>query len=422
MSTTDAMLGAAREANEERVGRYVILSQVGQGGMGTVYKAWDPDLERVVAIKFIHGDPARFRREATALASLRHPNIVPIFETGPSYLVMAFIDGPTLDREPLEPKRAAELVALAARAVHAAHEKGILHRDLKPGNLMLDSEGRLYVTDFGLARRLDEAITQSGVVLGTPKFMAPEQEAGQRDLDARADVWSLGATLHALGLRSPIVEKAMSLDRRRRYATALELAEDLERFARGEAILAKPESRIRKLTRAVRRNPPAWALGAVALLSVAIGVGVIGRQQTELRRLEVVWHATKLPAKYRELEAIRDPEKLEAELAKLEDYWHATSLPEAMRGTLLLRQGRTEEALPHLEEAARKPDPFGAVRLLRWKIREGRLDDVREELLRISQWPGWEDAPDDHRWVLDAMKAMEKEPPEREELRRLMEP
>ncbi|MEX1232341.1 MAG: serine/threonine-protein kinase [Planctomycetaceae bacterium] len=210
----------------EQIGDYEILDELGRGGMGVVYKARQASLGRIVALKMIlQGDlastvdRARFRGEAEAAAKLQHPHIVPVYEVGEQdgqpFFSMKFIEGTTLAKRlidgPLPPREAASLLLPIAKAIAEAHDRGLLHRDLKPSNILIDDEGRPYVTDFGLAKRwsLDAetgidhhaaaSLTQSGAILGTPGYMAPEQAAGKRGkVSPLTDVYSLGALLYAM--------------------------------------------------------------------------------------------------------------------------------------------------------------------------------------------------------------------------------
>src|SRR5437667_3513284 len=197
-------------------GDYELLEQIGRGGQGVVFRAHQKSLNRTVALKVIslgqwasEAHVKRFRREAEAAASLEHPGIVPIHEVserdGSCYFSMKFIEGGQLDeivrREPMPIRQAAELIAKVARTVHYAHEHGILHRDIKPGNILLDAKGEPHLTDFGLARLLESesTVTRTLKVLGTPSYMAPEQAVGETTkLSKATDVYGLGAVLYQL--------------------------------------------------------------------------------------------------------------------------------------------------------------------------------------------------------------------------------
>src|SRR5207344_3201922 len=198
------------------LGDYELLEEVGRGGQGVVFRARQKSLHRIVALKVIglgqwatKAHLKRFRLEAEAAARLEHPGIVPIHEVGERdgqcYFSMKFVEGGQLDevvrRTPMSIRQAAELIAKVARTVHYAHEHGILHRDIKPGNILLDVKGEPNLTDFGLARLLEteSSVTQTLEVLGTPSYMAPEQAAGNNaGLTSATDVYGLGAVLYQL--------------------------------------------------------------------------------------------------------------------------------------------------------------------------------------------------------------------------------
>ncbi|MBI2933900.1 MAG: serine/threonine protein kinase [Planctomycetes bacterium] len=196
----------------KKLGRYVLLGLLGEGGMGRVFLAYDQKLKRSVGLKVMRGglpeDLARFQRELEIAAALHHPHIATVYDAHVSNAVcsiaMEYIEGRPLDACSLSTREALEATAQAARAVHYAHQEGIIHRDLKPENLMRSPDGRVTVLDFGIARPIEKRarLTQSGVLVGTPCYMSPEQAAGE-ELDPRTDVYSLGATLYALLAHRP---------------------------------------------------------------------------------------------------------------------------------------------------------------------------------------------------------------------------
>src|SRR5437867_1269641 len=308
-------------------GDYELLEELGRGGQGVVYRARQKSLNRTVALKVIGLGPwattahvKRFRREAEAAANLDHPCIVPIYEVGERegscYFSMKFIDGGQLDevtkRTPISTRNVAELIAKLARTVHYAHEHGILHRDIKPGNILVDTKGEPHLTDFGLARLLEtkSTVTHTMDVLGTPSYMAPEQASGRNEqLTSATDVYGLGAVFYQLltghppfaggttyetvrlvleaeprqlRLWNPKIDRELSTiclkclekDPKRRYSSALALAEDLEHWLKHEPIRAR---RIGVFTRGkkwVWRNPTTAVLIA-SLVALVAAVGVI---------------------------------------------------------------------------------------------------------------------------------------------------
>ena len=321
------------------VGDYEIVEEIARGGMGVVYKARQTSLSRIVALKMIlAGDLAgpqeiaRFRAEAEAAAALDHPAIVPIYEVGTHdgrhYFSMGFIEGESLSEVlrggPLSPGRSAELMATVAAAIDYAHDRGVVHRDLKPGNILIDADGQPHVTDFGLAKRNEapEELTASGQVLGTPAYMPPEQARGdQKAIGPASDVYSLGAVLYALLTGRPphqtdslvdtlrlvieaepvsaamlvpgvpkdletIAAKCLEKDPPSRYRSAGEVAQELRRFLNGEPILARPISRPQRLWRWACRRPALASLSAAVatlLLVLAIGGPAAAVRQSRLR-------------------------------------------------------------------------------------------------------------------------------------------
>ena len=308
------------------LGDYELLEEIGRGSQGLVYRARQKSLNRLVALKIIglgrwatKTHIKRFRFEAEAAASLDHPNIVPIHEIGESdgscYFSMQLIEGRRLDEairhEPMSTRRAVELIIKLAYTVHYAHKRGILHRDIKPGNILIDADGEPHLTDFGLARLVERENTISGATveaLGTPSYMAPEQAAGDAaQFTSATDVYGLGSVLyHLLTGQPPFVSatiyetvrlaleteprrpcllnpkvdrdlsticlKSIEKDPERRYASALDLAEDLERWLRYEPIHARPSGVFTRCKKRMQRKPLAAALIA-SLFALATVIG-----------------------------------------------------------------------------------------------------------------------------------------------------
>ena len=318
---------APAERLPRQCGKYELLEVLGRGGMGVVYKARQVNLNRLVAVKMIlegrlasHSDIQRFRIEAQAAGRLSHPNVVTVHEIGEldgrHYYSMDYIDGVSLAQlvrdGPQESKRAARYLRTIAEAIHVAHDDGILHRDLKPGNVLIDRDDEAHVTDFGLAKLVgdDTGLTASGATLGTPSYMSPEQAAGNRGkVNRTSDVYSLGAILYALLTGKPpfrketVVEtmfdvvhtdptparainakvdrdleticlKCLQKRPGRRYHTARELAEDLGRYLRNEPIRAKPAGLVTRAARWTRNVP---------LIAAATGGRTVKPSRSQLR-------------------------------------------------------------------------------------------------------------------------------------------
>ena len=317
-------------------GDYDLIEEIGRGGQGVVYRARQKSLNRTVALKVIglgqwSSTPhlRRFRRDAEAAASLEHPQIVPIYEIGERdgscYFSMKFVEGGQLDevvaKKRMSPRQAAELLVKLARTVHFAHGRGILHRDIKPGNILVDRFGEPHLTDFGLARLIEQqsTVTNSFDVLGTPSYMAPEQAAGRvKELTAAADVYSLGAVFYQMLTGQPpfaggttyetirlvmeaeprnprlwnpkvdvdlvtICLKCLEKSPERRYVSAEALAEDLERWLRHEPILARRTGILSRSLKWIRRNPTT-TVSVVSLTALLVATGVIISQSGLMRQ------------------------------------------------------------------------------------------------------------------------------------------
>jgi len=320
--------GAAPDAQMPVIlGDYELLEEIGRGGQGVVYRARQKSLNRTVALKVVRTGQwttsahlKRFRLEAETAASLDNPNIVPIYEVGEHggscYFSMKFIEGGALDelfkREPMPTPPAAKLIAELARAVHYAHQCGILHRDIKPGNILIDAKGEPHLTDFGLVRLMEGegTITRTLDTLGTPSYMAPEQALGNNQVTSETDVYGLGAVLYHLLTGHPpfaggttydtirllleteprqprlwnakidrdlttICLKCLEKDPQRRYPSALALSEDLDRWLKHEPIRARPIGMFGRGRKWVHRNPTlALLILSLAGLAAAIGWNV----------------------------------------------------------------------------------------------------------------------------------------------------
>lgn len=366
------------------IGEYAVLEEIARGGMGVVFKARQQTLKRIVALKMIlsgrladDAEVDRFQREAQAASRLKHPNIVPVHEIGEHegrhYFTMDFVPGRSLAEEirdeSLAPRRAAKLVKTVAEAVHFAHQAGTLHRDLKPANILLTSDDAPHVTDFGLAKILDEVddtsraeLTASGQILGTPSYMSPEQAAGKQNLVGPAsDIYSLGAILYSsLTGRAPFVAdspvdtlmqvmhnepvsprqlnptvpqdldticlKCLNKEPHKRYGTAGELAADLQRFLEGRPVLARPIGRMARTVRWAKRNPVVASLMSLVAISLVVGTTIssyfaieannraISEQKAKERQAELRIEAEE--RKNEALIAVTDANKSQAEMLR----------------------------------------------------------------------------------------------------------
>jgi serine/threonine-protein kinase len=416
--TVSAAMAPPAPGTPAVLAEYEVLGELGRGGMGVVYKARQVKLKRLVALKMLRrdGEPdpaslARFQREAEASAQLQHPNIVQIYEVGEHdgapFFSMEYAEGGNLARklrrDKLPLREAARLAEVLARAVHHAHEHGILHRDLKPSNVLLAADGTPKISDFGLAKRFalspdstaEAGPTRTGDVLGTPEYMSPEQAAGRaHELTPAADVYSLGAVLYELLTGKPpftgtppvqtvlrVVQEdpvppavlrpqvprdlqtvclhCLRKEPGRRYPSALALAEDLRAFLAGEPIQARPVGRGERLLLWARRRPVAAALAASgAAAFVGLLVGAFFQSALAVGAVAVAgllagagWYGARLRAALRKLDqqhlrAERNLERLHLLLEATRRLMAATRVEE-----LLLLLAETTASLVNAERA-----------------------------------------------------------------------
>ncbi len=471
---------------------YEVLGLLGQGGMGTVFQARHVRLNRLVALKMIaagaHVSPrhrARFQLEAEALASLQHPHVVQIYEVGEHdgcpYLALELVEGGSLDerptRAPYSPTQAAQLVETLARAMHAAHQHGIIHRDLKPANVLLTTDGIPKITDFGLAKRLedDSGQTQMGAILGTPCYMAPEQAAGDlKAIGPLADVYALGAILYELltnrppfrGLTSletleqvrtaePVPPRRLQpktpfdleviclkcLEKRpeKRYASALDLADDLHRFLAQEPIRARPASAGERVAKWVKRRPALAALigvSAVAVLALAaLGVWSNVRLRAAAERAEARSRLaravvddmyTKVAEEWLADEPQKDPlrqEFLEKALRVYEEFAQENRDDAAVRRETALAHFRLGQIHRTLNQHREAEAAYGQAIALQEQLRQELPLEwhVRRDLANSYNWRGelrresgrpLAEAEQDYRQALELQEGLQTEFPE----------
>jgi tetratricopeptide (TPR) repeat protein/predicted Ser/Thr protein kinase len=362
-----------------RLGRYEIVRELGRGGMSVVYEAVDPALGRRVALKVLKDpDPERLRREAAAAARLRHPGIVAVHEVGESFIAMDLVEGAALDAawKALDLRGRIVLLEQVARAAGHAHREGVVHRDLKASNVIVDRDGRAVITDFGLARTADGAdLARTGAVIGTPHAMAPEQVRGDvRATGPATDVWALGVLLHeAVSGRKPfeggspleiydrvvrgepaafpgplgaVAAKALRKEPGARYPDGTAFADELKSWLEGGTVAARPAGLPERAWRGLRRNPFPWAvLGAGVLMAVAL----------------FGWREQKSAA----MRAVRETARVSLDAA-----------------LALRRAGRNEEArrfLTQLEDAARQAPDSPEVDVLLGRLYRVLLEDAKAE-------------------------------------------
>jgi eukaryotic-like serine/threonine-protein kinase len=419
-STASPSIGAVRY-----FGDYELISEIARGGMGVVYRARQVSLNRPVALKMIlagnlagSDDVKRFHIEAEAAANLDHPGIVPIYEIGEHdgqhFFSMGFVEGTGLAAKvsdgPLPPREAAELTKQVAEAMHYAHDKGVIHRDLKPGNVLLDSQGRPKVTDFGLAKKLqgDSGLTQTGQVMGTPSYMPPEQAEG-KEVGPLADVYSLGALLYCLLTGRPpfqasspmdtlmqvlerepvpprqlnpsaprdletICLKCLAKEPGKRYASAEALAKDLNRYLSGEPILARPVGVGERAAKWARRRPLIAGLMGLVAVVTALGIGGVLWQ----------WRAAVLALAFAEQETGRAKAQTNLAKERLEDAVKARA--EENKQKLLAKQHLYDV---RMNQAQRSWDDFNGPMLRR--ILDEQLPENQGGIDRRGfEWNYWQ--------------------------------
>ncbi len=443
------------EADCRRLGDFEIVREIGRGGMGIVYEARQISLKRQVALKVLKGGSGlaersllRFRREAEAAARLHHAHIVPIYATGEvagdHFYAMELIEGPSLDklleqrRRDLSPRvsvdsrltpdggdyfcHVARLVGEAADALHHAHGQGVIHRDVKPSNLLLAPDGRLCISDFGLARITElPGVTISGDVVGSPSYMSPEQAAGRIPVDHRTDIYSLGATLYELlTLRLPYVGRgrdevllkiiydtpprprrlngkippdleticmmAIDKDRNRRYQSAAEFARDLQNFAAGRPIAAHRPGVLLRGWRWSRRRPALSALGALMVFIAGLAAYFAYTAWSSREELAVA-HLQDAVDDALATTMSGDSTAAEQAIARIATEGADTGWIALLRGHLAFQRGEHDEAIKQLQEAvAQLPESAAARALLAaayvaagwWEKYEQVLDEVEQ--------------------------------------------
>jgi len=432
--------------------KFVLLGLLGRGGAGEVWKAWQRDLRRYVAIKFLESkqgvDLDRFFREAQTAASLIHQNITALYELnkheGRYYIVMQFIDGVTLHQHAgkIPVQRACKLMREACLALDHAHKQGIIHRDIKPQNIMVDRAGRVFVMDFGLAKQAADQSghTVAGQILGTPAYMSPEQaESRFHMMDRRSDVYSLGATMYSLVTGKPpvhgstamerlhqviagdivpprkhnpkippevegIILKAMEHEPAHRYQSAVAFAEDLRRFLDGEPVTAAGPSLGKAFRMTFRKHRVALlSAGVIALLAIVAGATYKAARSGTADSEEIRRKEEELARKEREAAEQRALAAARADLEKVKQAWGEMD-------RLLVREGESWERLTKQAEAVLKV----AAEVIRQhpKFPDARVYLARAHLARLE----YEDA---EKALREAIEIDEKCEPAYAELGRL---
>ncbi len=425
LTVQDTLQGAARsdtrlEAQSKAFGNYNVLEEIARGGMGIVFRAKQQGFDRDVALKVLKRDRInseeslqRFFREARLAGQLNHPNIVAVYEVGECegepYFAMAYVKGRSLEEvlrnDSLPKNRALELMETIANTIHYAHEQEIVHRDLKPGNILIDEDGRPRLTDFGLAKHLDgQSLTQSGIDIGTPHYMSPEQVLGQVELiDERSDIYSLGVMLyqtmtrrlpfggksaieiyHKILNHTPakpstlkrglpreldvVCAKAMTRNPSHRYATAAEFAMDVQRLRTGEPILAKPPSPIVRVLWTLKHHRGACVGGVFLAVLLLLAAGLIKHQWEKDQNATP---PSKQPLAKKPSPSKPPERNPDTKLGPVEQL--------TMRAETALLQQRLAEAEKHLQQALRLAPKNFKLHFLLGRIYEGTREPEKAE-------------------------------------------
>ncbi len=432
---TEPVTSATNAAATEIPG-YQVLGELGRGGMGVVYKARQIKLNRIVALKMIlagghagKSELIRFRTEAEAIARLQHPNIVQVHEVSEHaavpYFSLEFCAGGSLAQKiagtPWRAQNAARMVETLSRAMAAAHQKGVIHRDLKPANVLLLDDGTPKISDFGLAKKLDEASqTQSGAVMGTPSYMAPEQAGGKgREVGPATDVYALGAILYELLTGRPPFKAATAMDTvlqvlhddpvpvsqlqsktprdleticlkclqkepAKRYASADALGDDLRRFLAGEPIAARPIGVPERVHKWVRRRPVVASLLAAVCVVTLVGVGAFAwafDQTLDARDLAIYQEKETANALVETDKARKkaDEEKLNAEAAR-QDAESARAKTQAEKTAADIARQQAEVATQEAKKQLARAEVRGYALLMTMGQRELQSNDIQRSL------------------------------------------
>lgn len=455
IGSTPPVNGYAVGDSIKYIGEYKILEEIARGGMGVVFKAKQERLKRVVALKMIlsgrladDADIQRFQREAQAAAKLQHPNIVAVHEIGQHeghhYFTMDLVEGQSLSdairEETLPPREAARIIRIVAEAIQAAHDQGTLHRDLKPANILINTAGEPKVTDFGLAKVLDELdddsrleLTATGQILGTPSYMSPEQAEGKHShIGPSTDVYSLGAVLYAcLTGRAPFVAnspvdtllqvvredppslrvlnpsiprdleniclKCLAKEPHKRYGKAQDLADDLTRFLEGRPVHARPVGPLAKAVRWCRRNPVVASLLLLVAISLLGGTAIasyfavqannqlqvaIAEKQRADDALKDAETARKQAVKAKEdAEDARDEADISAGIARQNEQLAEQQTAIAEQQAAIADQRRIEAEEARKQEAEQRQRAEKEKKNAQWQTYVARLQPMRQALL-----------------------------------------